>query len=116
MNASPTIRKPVLWKRILVGGILSALLGFVGTRILVAWNPHAWPNPIPMLCLGLAYPAELLTYTLGMDIPYESLPYIAFPFWFLVGMVILFFRSQNPSAIRYWLLMYAIFTILGLSS
>ena len=117
MTESVRLDKMKKWKRPLISGVLSAAIA--GFTIYFAIGVA--PNPITLfLAAAFSIPAYFVQTVTSIFTPDpragETLPVfsISLLFWFIAGIVIVYFGKTNKAAITLWLWVYAVMLVLSL--
>lgn len=100
MTESPSPNKSAQWKRVLMGGLISALLAGIGYDLFIAGVNNDF---IIILTVGF-----LVTYYIFM-FPSAIIGIgIAIVYWFLIGATVTYFVKSNLFAIVFWFVTYII--------
>ena len=117
MTHSVVSGKMKQWKRLLISGVLSAIVA--GFTIYFAIGVAS--NPITLFLAAAfsipAYFVQTVTAIFTRDpLRGETLPVfsISLLFWFVAGVTISYFGKTNKAAINLWLLLYAAMLLLSL--
>jgi ABC-type transport system involved in multi-copper enzyme maturation permease subunit len=101
MTESPSPNKSAQWKRVLIGGLISASIGGICIVLIVGGIE------IPLLALGFGLP--ILFYNTSSNIVDIMMVIV---FWFMIGAVLTYlstyFPKKNLVAIGLWLMVYVI--------
>ncbi len=107
MTTSPNQYQIAIWKRSLIGGLLSA--GIAGTMVVLMYLLNFFPIPlVGFMTVGIVI----------SNIFFEDsnlwISIVSVVFWFLAGSVIAHYFNKNRLAIKFWTILFIVSSVLFL--